>query len=62
MVHLHFPSEPEIRRRLVPSTPAIDGAIVVAANIVAAWLFEIAGPLFWAALIVIFVLAEFSGT
>jgi len=62
MVHLHFPSEPEIRQRVVPTAPAADGSIVVAANIVAAWLFEIVGPLFWAALIVIFVLAEFSGT
>jgi hypothetical protein len=62
MVHLHFPSEPEIRQRIVSTVPEADGSIVVAANIVAAWLFEIVGPLFWAALIVIFVLAEFSET
>jgi hypothetical protein len=59
MSQAYFPHQPEARS----ATPIVSldrAPYVVAANGVAAWLFEIVGPFFWVALLMMFVLAAVS--
>jgi hypothetical protein len=58
MVELYLPNGPEDGRVPHVLTRPDDPSFIVAANIAAGWLLDIAGPFFWAALIMIFVLAE----
>ncbi|HXO03198.1 MAG TPA: hypothetical protein VN900_14165 [Stellaceae bacterium] len=60
MSQLYFPNEQEIRQSTPVGVRPDDPRFIVAANIVAGWLLDIVGPLFWAALIVMFVFAEMS--
>jgi hypothetical protein len=57
-LQLYFPEESELARSNPIGFRPDDARFIVAANMVAGWLLDIAGPLFWAALIVMFVLAS----
>lgn len=62
MSHQKMHKELEFRSHY-PSPPFVDAAkhpVIATVNIIAAELFDILGPMLWAALIVLFLVAEFS--
>ena len=58
MLQLYLPQEPELRQSTPIGIRPDDGPFIVAANTLAGWLLDIVGPFFWAALIMMFILAE----
>jgi hypothetical protein len=54
MLQLYLPQEPELRQPTPTGICPDDVPFIVAANIFAGRLLDIAGPFFWAALIVMF--------
>ena len=56
MVELYFRDEPRVQRQPRVMARPDDPPLVVAVNIAAAWLYEIAGPFFWAAIVMMLVL------
>ena len=58
MLQLYLPHEPELRQSTSIGIRSDDGPIIVAANTLAGWLLDIVGPFFWAALIMMLLLAE----
>jgi hypothetical protein len=60
MSQLYFPGEPEFRRSTRTAVDLDDAPFIRAANIGAGWLLDIVGPLFWASLIAMFILAEMT--
>jgi len=60
MVELYLRDAPETRRPPQHVARPGDPPFIVNANIVAGWLYEIAGPFFWAALIMLLALGEMA--
>ena len=60
MVQPYFREEPRVWRAPAIAARPGDPAFIVATNIVAGWLMDIAGPFFCAALIMLFALAEMA--
>ena len=56
MAELYLRDDPEVSRTSPAPVRPDDPPFIVNANIIAGWIYEIAGPFFWAALIMLFVL------
>lgn len=56
MVELYLRDDPNIRRMSPTAVRPNDPPFILAINIAAGWVYEIAGPFFWGALILLFVL------
>jgi hypothetical protein len=53
MVQLYFRDEPGVWRAPRDATRPDDQPFIAAANVAAGWVYEIAGPFFWGALILL---------
>jgi hypothetical protein len=60
MVELYFRDAPEAWHAPHHVARSDDPAFIGAANIAAGWLYAIAGPFFWAALIILLALGEMA--
>ena len=57
MAQPYFRDEPATWRAPRRTAPFPETRFIAAANIIAGWLYEIAGPFFWAAIVMILVLS-----
>jgi hypothetical protein len=56
MAELYLRDDPSVWRTPPTAARPGDPAFIVAVNIVAGWVYEIAGPFFWAAIVMLLVL------